>query len=248
MKITGNTILITGGATGIGYALAEHFIKEGNKVIICGRRQSKLEEARKKLPQIETRVADISTAHGRKELVSWVIKNFPGFNVLVNNAGIQQLIFLKRDNSNEIIDNEIATNLTAPVHLTNLVVSHFSLKNEAAIINISSGLGFIPLAIAPVYCATKAALHSFSISSRFQLKDTSIRIFEIIPPIVETELGKDNSRKERDVKGITPSEVATETLQALKSDKFEYPIGMAAGLYNAYRSNEADEVFKRMNG
>jgi uncharacterized oxidoreductase len=248
MRVKDNTILITGGATGIGYALAEQFIREGNEVIICGRRPGKLDGAKIKLPKLHTRVADVSKEADRIELILWVIKNFPSFNILVNNAGIQQMLFLKNQTSFDTIQNEIAINLTAPIHLTNLVFPHFSKHKESAVVNISSGLGFIPLAFAPVYCATKAALHSFSITSRHQLKGTSIKVFEIIPPIVETELGKSGSRRGREVKGIPASEVATETLSALRSDKFEYPVGIALNIYNAAHSDKADFVFNNMNG
>jgi uncharacterized oxidoreductase len=248
MKVSGNTILITGGATGIGYALAEHFLREGNDVIICGRRSNKLEEAKRNLPKLHIKIADLSKESERKDIIAWIIKNFPSFNVLVNNAGIQQLVSLKNEGSIDTTRSEIDINLIAPIHLTNLVIAHFSKQKEAAIINISSGLGFIPLAIFPVYCATKAALHSYSLSSRHQLKDTSIKVFEIIPPIVETELGKESSRKEREVKGIPASEVAIETLKAIKTDTFEYPIGTAANLCNATQSDEANLVFLRMNG
>lgn len=248
MKTSGNTILITGGATGIGLALAEHLLNEGNEVIICGRRAERLQDAKQKFPGLHTRVADVASETGREELMNWVASQFPSFNMLINNAGIQQLFFLKKPNSTASIYNEVVTNLIAPIHLTNLAIPHLSKQKEAAIVNITSGLAFVPLVIAPVYCATKAALHSFCLSSRHQLSDTSIKIFEIIPPIVETELGHDNSRKEREVRGIQPSEVAVETLKALATDQFEVPIGMAAGIYNAARSGKVNEVLQRMNG
>jgi uncharacterized oxidoreductase len=248
MKVSDNTILITGGATGIGYALAELFLEKGNEVIICGRRSGRLEEAKNRLPKLHTRIADVSKEEDRTELISWVIEHFPSFNILVNNAGIQQMIFLKESIPGDIIDNEITINLIAPIHLTSLVVPHFSKQDGSAIINISSGLGFIPMAFAPVYCATKAAIHSFCISSRHQLKDTSIKVFEIIPPIVETELGMHGSRKDRIVKGIQSSEVATESLIALESDNYEFPVGRASNLYSAAHSDKAELVFKQMNG
>lgn len=248
MKTSGNTILITGGATGIGLALAEHLLNEGNEVIICGRRAERLQDAKQKFPGLHTRVADVASETGREELMNWVASQFPSFNMLINNAGIQQLFFLKKPNSTASIYNEVATNLIAPIHLTNLAIPHLSKQKEAAIVNITSGLAFVPLVIAPVYCASKAALHSFCLSSRHQLRDTSIKIFEIIPPIVETELGHDNSRKEREVRGIQPSEVAVETLKALATDQFEVPVGMAAGIYNAAHSGKVNDVLQRMNG
>ncbi|MFH1416580.1 MAG: SDR family oxidoreductase [Elusimicrobiota bacterium] len=247
MRIKGNTILITGGATGIGFALAEHFINAGNEVVICGRRADKLSEAKEKLPKVHIKVCDVSKDDERKELIDWTNKKFPAFNILVNNAGIQKMIFMKQENSTERISSEVITNLIAPVHLTNLAVSSLSKQKEAAVVNITSGLAFIPLAIAPVYCATKAALHSFCLSTRHQLKDTPIKIFEIIPPIVETELGRDDSRSDREVHGIQPSEVATETLKALAEDNYEAAVGEAVNLYNAAHSDKEKFVFGRIN-
>jgi uncharacterized oxidoreductase len=128
-----------------------------------------------------------------------------------------------------------------------LFVPHLAKQKEAAIINISSGLAFIPVAAMPVYCATKAALHSFTISIRHQLKETSIKVFEIAPPIVETELGHDSTRKEGKLEGISPSQVADETFDAVESNRFELAIDMAQSLYDAARSDKAEFVFNRMN-
>ena len=247
MKTTGNTVLITGGATGIGLALAEVLLREGNEVIICGRRADRLSAANASLKGIHTIKADVSRETERRRLIFWMIDNFPSFNVIVNNAGIQQIINLGDDNRPDIIDKEININLSAPIHLTDLVIPHFRQREEAAIINISSGLGYIPIAIMPVYCATKAAIHSFCITSRFQLKETNIKVFEIIPPIVETELGRDTSRKERVVNGIPAAEVAEETLKALREDKLEFPVSMASNLYNAAHSDKSDIVFLNIN-
>src|ERR1051325_11363731 len=224
MKTNGNTILITGGATGIGLSLAERFLAENNEVIVCGRRKEKLEEAKQKFPKLHIKVCDVSKEIERTELVEWAIKNFPSFNVLVNNAGIQQMIVLPKENSAENITNEVNTNLVAPIHFTELVAEHFSKQPGAAILNITSGLGFVPIAFTPVYCATKAALHSFSMSARRQFRDTPVKIFEIIPPMVDTDLDK-GSREKRGMKerGIKPEVVAEETLKALASDQYEFP-------------------------
>ena len=187
----GNTILITGGATGIGFALAETLVNAGNKVIICGRRENKLKEAKHKLPQIQIKVCDVSKEKEREALFVWAKDNYPGLNVLINNAGIQRMVNLKKG-TKELFngENEIETNLVAPIYLSAYFIPWFLKKKEAAIINVSSGLGFVPIAAMPVYCATKAAIHSFTISLRHQLKDTSIKVFEIVPPAVDTELGK----------------------------------------------------------
>jgi uncharacterized oxidoreductase len=194
MKITGNTVLITGGATGIGFALAERFVKAGNKVIVCGRRQDKLEEAKRKLPEIRIIKCDVSKESEQRELLDWVKKNSKELNILINNAGVMRMIDLKKGELER--NEEIDTNLKAPINISRLFVPHLTKQKEAAIVNVSSGLAFAPLAITPIYCATKAGLHSFTLSLRHQLKNTSVKIFEVIPPRVDTELGiGDRGRK-----------------------------------------------------
>lgn len=192
MKLSGNTILITGGNAGIGLAFAERFIKAGNQVIVCGRRETALEDAKKKLPGLITHVSHLDREAERTALFDWVTKNYPDVNVLVNNAGIQQRFnVIKADAKNnwEYFNKEIAINLEASVHLTMLFTPFFAAKKAAAIINVTSGLAFTPMAIAPIYSATKAALHSFTVSLRHQLSDTSVEVIEIAPPAVNTDLG-----------------------------------------------------------
>ncbi len=245
MKIRGNTILITGGATGIGFFLAEHFVNAGNEVIICGRRENKLEEAKKKLPQIHIKVCDVTKPTERESLFNWVISNFKNINILVNNAGIQRAIDLKKGPDQLRGEDEIDVNLKAPIYLSSLFIPTLLKQKEAAIINISSGLGFVPIASMPVYCATKAAIHSFSISLRHQLKNTPLKVFEIISPIVDTEL--DHGRRGRTNRGIHPSEVAKATLNALEKDEFEIAVGMAENLRVAESKNNFDQIFKNIN-
>ena len=191
MHITGNTILITGGATGIGFALAKVFLQRGNEVLICGRREDKLTEASKKLPKLHTIRCDVADAEGRKRLLDWVMTNFKSLNILVNNAGIQREVDFKKGTVDLMSgENEIEINLQAPVHLSALFIPYLMKQKEAAIVNISSGLAFVPIAIMPLYCATKAAIHSFSLFLRHQLKGTSIKVFEIIPPTTDTWLDR----------------------------------------------------------
>ncbi len=248
MKISGNTVLITGGGTGIGFCLAEEFVKSGNEVIICGRREEKLKEAKSKLPQIHTKSCDVANPKDRDELFSWVVSNFKGINILVNNAGVQRMIDLKKGIA-ELAkhENEVDINLASTIQLSAYFIPEFMRRKEAAIINVSSGLAFIPIAIMPIYCATKAAIHSFSISLRHQLKDTPTRVFEIIPPTVDTELDK-GTRAQRNMtyRGIQPSEVAVAAMKALANDEFECAVGQAQGLVAASRDN-FDEQFGRMN-
>jgi uncharacterized oxidoreductase len=248
MKTSQNTILITGGATGFGLALAEILLRNDNEVIICGRRQDKLDEAKSKLPSVHIKQCDVSIESNRKELIEWTISGFPGFNILANNAGIQQMLFFKQTIGNDVITDEITINLITPIHFTNLVAPHFMKQQEAAIINITSGLGFVPIAVMPVYCSTKAALHSFSVSSRHQFKDTSIKVFEIIPPIVDTELDK-GARAKRGMtyRGIPSSDVAVEFMKAFAGDQLEFPIGQSADLFDTARSEKTKFIFDRMN-
>ncbi len=192
MKLSGNTLLITGGSAGIGLAFAERFIKAGNKVIVCGRRESVLHNVKEKYPSIVTRVVDVSIESERVALFDWVSENYPEVNVLVNNAGIQQRFnVLKADAKNNwsYFNKEINTNIEAPVHLSMLFAPFFAKKEDATIINVTSGLAFTPAMFAPIYSATKAALHSFTMSLRYQLTETSVEVIEVAPPAVNTDLG-----------------------------------------------------------
>lgn len=186
MKISNNKILITGGASGIGLGLTERFIKENNTVIICGRRQAALQEVTKKFPSVITRVCDIAVEAERIALYEWVAENHNDLNVLVNNAGIQQWTNITDEDFYERAKLEITTNILAPVHLTSLFVALPYLKT---IINVTSGLSFVPLAKVPVYSATKAFFHSFTLSAQHLLKSKNIEVIEMIPPALNTDLG-----------------------------------------------------------
>jgi uncharacterized oxidoreductase len=248
MNIQNNVVLITGGATGIGFSLAEAFIKAGNKVIICGRRQNKLEEAKRKLPQLQIRNCDVSKEMERKALLDWIKDNDKDFNVLVNNAGIQRMVDLRKGTQDlKGGESEIETNLVAPIQLSAHFIPLLMKKNEAAIVNVSSGLAFVPLAFMPVYCATKAAVHSFTVSLRRQLKDTSIKVFEVVPPMVDTELGKGSVEEgETGNRGIPPAEVAKAVINALGKDDYEIVVGEARGLVEGSRANP-EGIFKNLN-
>lgn len=228
MRITNNTILITGGATGIGFELAKEFIAKGNRVIICGRREEKLIEAKKLLPQLIIKQCDIANIEQRRELYKFCVANYPDINILVNNAGMQREIDFRKGELHYLQgDNEVAINLDACFHLTALFTPFFMKKAEAAIINVTSGLGLVPLVITPVYSATKAGLHSFSISLRKQLDNTSVKVFEIIPPIVDTDLDRGaRDKRGQTNKGIKPEQVAKESIIAIAKEKFEIPVGI----------------------
>lgn len=186
MKLSNNKILITGGATGIGLGLTERFIKENNTVIICGRRESVLKEVAAKFPSVITKVCDLSSAAQREELCKWVSEKHSDLNVLINNAGIQYWMSVTDEDFLEKAQEEITINIEAPLHLCSLF-SH--LKSLTTIANVTSGLSFAPLAKIPVYSATKAFLHSFTLSLRHTLKSKNIEVIEIVPPALNTDLG-----------------------------------------------------------
>lgn len=186
MKLANNKILITGGATGIGFGLAERFVQENNTVIICGRRESVLKEAADKIPSVITKVCDLSVEAERVALYEWVAEHHPDLNVLVNNAGIQQWMNITDDDFYTRAADEVTTNILAPIHLTSLFAN---LASMDTIMNVTSGLAFAPLAKVPVYCATKAFFHSFTLSARYLLKQKNIEVIEIVPPALNTDLG-----------------------------------------------------------
>jgi uncharacterized oxidoreductase len=239
MNITNNTILITGGATGIGLELAKQFITKGNTVIICSRREDKLKEAKNLLPSLITKQCDISDIDQRRALYNFCMEQFPSINMLINNAGIQREIDFRKGEADYLNgDNETAINLEASFHLSTLFTPYLMKQKESAIVNVSSGLGIVPLVIVPVYSATKAALHSFSISLRKQLENTSVKVFEILPPIVDTDLdrGARDKRGQTD-KGISAEKVAIESIKAIEQNKFEIPIGIVKVLRIGSRIN-----------
>lgn len=186
MKLSNNTILITGGASGIGLGLAERFVQENNTVIICGRREDALKAVTDRHPSVISRVCDLTVESERVELYDWVQENHSDLNVLVNNAGIQNWMQWNEADFYARAKSEIEINVIAPIHLTTLFLNLNSLKT---IMNVTSGLAFVQLAKAPVYCATKAFFHSLTLSQRYLLRDRDIEVIEIIPPSLNTDLG-----------------------------------------------------------
>ena len=239
MKLTNNKILITGGASGIGLGLTERFIQENNTVIICGRRESVLKEVARKFPAVITKVCDLSAEAERIELYHWVAGNHNDLNVLVNNAGIQKWMDISDTNFYQKTSDEITTNVLAPLHLTTLFMK---LKSLEAVINVTSGLAFIPLAKVPVYCATKAFMRSFTLSLRRMLKSRDIEVIEMIPPALNTDLGG---------KGIHDGQPAVSdfveaVFQQMKEGSTELTFGTSEG--RAKANNETiTEYFNKMN-
>ncbi|MFB9761667.1 SDR family NAD(P)-dependent oxidoreductase [Ectobacillus funiculus] len=244
MKLSGNTILITGGASGIGLAFAERFLKAGSKVIVCGRREGKLQEATEKFPELITRVCDVTIEAERVALFEWVTSQYPELNVVVNNAGIQQRYNILEANAKEdwsYFSKEITANVEAPIHLAMLFAPYLAKKEDAAIINVTSGLAFTPMAIAPIYSATKAALHSFSVSLRYQLSSTSVKVIEVAPPAVNTDLGGVGLH----TFGVPVDEFADGIFKGLEEGKNEIGYGTSEKAMRMSR-DEIDEAVKNI--
>jgi uncharacterized oxidoreductase len=242
MQLSNNTILVTGGASGIGLAFARRFLDAGNTVIVCGRREDKLREAREQHRGLITRVCDLAQPGEREGLIQWATQTYPALNVLVNNAGIQRRLQLGDQEDWTATREELAINLDAPIHLTRLAVPHLTTRAPAAILNITSGLAFAPLARTPIYSATKAALHSFTLSTRHQLKDTGIEVIEIVPPAVDTDLGGPGLH----TFGVNVDEFADAVFGRLRGPELEIGHGFAEGARNAARP-ELDQIFHRVN-
>jgi uncharacterized oxidoreductase len=189
MNITGNTILITGGGSGIGQALAEALAAKGNQVIIAGRRASALDAVTAANPGISAAVLDVADGAAIAEFAQTVVRDHPALNVVIHNAGIMRAEdFLSPDFDVSDAEATIATNLIGPIRLTAALLPHLRQQPRASIVTVSSGLAFVPLTITPTYSATKAAIHSWSQSLRAQLAPTSIGVIEIAPPAVATDL------------------------------------------------------------
>lgn len=186
MNLLNNKILITGGGSGIGLAMAERFIRENNTIVICGRRESALREAADKHPSIIIHQCDLAEPGQREDLFNWISKEHNDLNVLVNNAGIQQWMSVYDDDFYRRAKEEIAINIEAPVHLTSLFLKLPSLNT---IMNVTSGLSFVPLIKTPVYSATKGFFHSFTLSLQALLESKNIEVIEIVPPALNTDLG-----------------------------------------------------------
>ena len=226
MKLSGNTVMITGGATGIGFAFAEAFLNAGNEVIILSRRKEKLEEAQRKYPSLHIKECDITDGSARDSLVSWAIGNFGGFNVIVNNAGIQKEVDLRRGLSDIVRgESEIRLNLEAPIYLTALLIPYLVNKENAVIINITSALGVVPVAGMPLYCAAKAGMHIFTKCLRQQLLQTGVRVFEVLPPSLQTgpEMQEQNVQESApsQVKTLSASDYVASVMLSLQNDELE---------------------------
>ena len=216
MKITGNTILITGGGSGIGRALAEAFHKLGNKVIIAGRRKQVLDDTVAANPGMASAILNIEDAASIRSFAQKLTADFPALNVVINNAGImrpENLLTQSADDGDA--DAIITTNLLGPIRLTAALLPHLLKQSHATIMTVSSGLAFLPMAITPTYNATKAAIHSWSQTLRYQLKSTNVEVIELVPPYVQTELM--GSAQAADPRAMPLKDYVAETIEILKT-------------------------------
>ena len=239
MDLSNNKILITGGASGIGLGLTKRFLEEGNTIIVCGRRQDVLDKLATEYPGVITRQCDLSDEADRKALYEWVAAEHIDLTVLCNNAGIQQWMDVSDPDFYERAEAEIITNVLAPIHLTNLFINLPSLKT---IMNVTSGLAFVPLAKVAVYSATKAFFRSFTLSLRRMLRDRHIEVVEVIPPALNTDLGG------KGIHDAAPpvSDFIESIFAQLKEGKDEVTFGMSADRANA-NNGVVKDLFGKMN-
>jgi uncharacterized oxidoreductase len=246
MQITGNTILITGGGSGIGRALAEAFHAEGNQLVIAGRRKDVLDETTAANPGMKSEVFDIADGGSIPDFAARLKAGYPALNVVIHNAGIMKMENLQ---GNSAADGEaiVTTNLLGPIRLTGALLPLLKAQPKATIMTVSSGLAFVPMAITPTYCATKAALHSYSQSLRYQLKDTQVQVLELIPPYVQTELM--GSRQANDPNAMPLKDFIAETIKILKTspDAQEICVERVKPLRFAEANGGYDEFFKKFN-
>ena len=243
MRLTGNTILITGGGSGNGLAHAEQFHQRGNQVIVAGRRQSALDTAIAANPGMRSVVLNIEDPAGIASVAQKLTRDFPELNVLLNNAGIMRPEDLRKGATADA-ESVVTTNLLGPIRLTAALMPHLLSQPAASIVNVSSGLAFVPLAMTPTYCATKAAIHSYTQSLRYQLKDTSVKVIEIIPPWVATELmGPTPS----DPRAMPLDKFIAETMEILATGAEEICVQNVMMLRNAAAGGSEAGFFKSFN-
>ena len=245
MKITANTVLITGGSAGIGFETAKLLSEQGNHVIIVGRSQDRLDEAQRNLPAVKAIRADISNVDDVMALVAEINSNFPTLNLLINNAG-RALVYNLNDENEDVFAHaadEMLTNYLSIVKLNQLLLPLLKKQSESAIVNVSSIVAYVPGITLPTYAASKAALHSYTTSLRLSLAQTTVKVFELMPPLVDTEFSKEIGGHN----GIHPAVVAEQLLAGLQHNDFEIRVGDTAKIYELFLSSPA-EALNVMNG
>lgn len=246
MQISGNTILITGGGSGIGRALAEAFHANGNQVVIAGRRKGLLDETTAANPGMDSAVLDIESGDAIRSFAEQLKVDHPALNVVIHNAGIMRSEILQ-DGGVTDAEATVATNLLGPIRLTAALLPLLESHAKAAIMTVSSGLAFLPMAITPTYSATKAALHSYTQSLRYQLRNTSIQVLELIPPYVQTEL--QSPQQASDPNAMPLKDFIDETMNILKTspDATEICVQRVKPLRFAEANGGYEAFFKKFN-
>jgi uncharacterized oxidoreductase len=246
MKTTGNRILITGGGSGIGRGLAEAFHALGNQVIIAGRRKQALDATTAANPGMASLTLDIENPAAIRSFAAELAKRYPALNVLINNAGIMRIEKLQAQQA-DLADAEstIATNLLGPIRLTAALLPLLQRQPHSAIMNVSSGLAFVPMAPTPTYCATKAAIHSYTQSLRYQLRGSTTEVLELIPPYVATDL----LNRASDPRAMPLDKFLAETMEILKTQPkvTEICVENVRRLRFAAESGHYDAVFQGLN-
>ncbi len=231
MKLTARTILITGGTSGIGLELARQLLERGNTVLVTGRDQAKIDAAEEELPGVKGFRSDVSDPGEIAALYASVIGRFPALDVLVNNAGIMRNLRLTEEHDLMDVTREIETNLSGPVRMIQQFLPQLRGRPGALIVNVSSGLAFVPMPAAPVYCATKAAMHSLSQSLRVQLSGTGVRVVELAPPGTETALFRGEFAAEtKGQKGMEVRVLARKAIAGIEAGKVEIRPGLSSAL------------------
>jgi uncharacterized oxidoreductase len=248
MNTKGNTILITGGGSGIGRGLAEAFHKAGNQVIIAGRRRQALDQVTAANPGIRAVALDIGDAASIRDVAAQLSRDFPALNAVINNAGIMSPENLL-EQTPDVSDAEaiVTTNLLGPIRLTAALLPQLRRQPRSTIMMVSSGLAFLPLAFTPTYCATKAAIHSYTLSLRWQLRGTSTQVIELIPPYVQTELL--GAQQAADPRAMPLADYILETMQILRTqpDAAEVCVERVNPLRFAVESGKFDAAFTGLN-
>jgi uncharacterized oxidoreductase len=228
MKLEQRTILITGGTSGIGLELATQLHRRGNTVIVTGRDQEKLDATSRALPGIHAFKSDVGDPNAIVALHDHVLAEFPALDTLVNNAGVMRNLNLNQGRDLNDVTREIEINLSGPVRMVQQFLPHLKTRKGALIVNVSSGLAFIPLPISPVYCATKAAMHSFTQSLRVQLDGTGVTVIELAPPGVETPLFRGEFAEElKGQKGMDVKVLAERAIAGIEAGELEIRPGLS---------------------
>ena len=245
MKTQNNTVLITGGSAGIGFEIAKLFAQNGNQVIITGRNAERLQQAAAQLDNTTAIVSDVSNPEDVNQLVERLNKDFPTLNLVINNAGRAFYYSLSEDGiqASDKAGEEMTTNYLSIISLTEKLLPLLKKQSEAALVNVSSIVAFVPGHTTATYSASKAALHAYTQAMRYTLaKDTAIKVFELMPPLVNTDF----SQEIGGINGISPTVVAQDLLTALETDTYEIHVGNTATLYKLFLSSP-EEAFLALN-